>query len=56
MSETVIEERKKDLSCPDLLAIGSCGLHVLHGAYQTAQESTEWNLGEMFKTIIFDFQ
>ena len=26
---------------PDLIEIGSCGLHVLHGAYGTAQKATD---------------
>ena len=28
----------------DLIEIGSCGLHVLHGAYGTAQKATDWKL------------
>ena len=30
-----------------LLEFGSCGLHVLHGAYQTAQFKTDWNLDKV---------
>ena len=45
MLDIAIEERQKVPFCPDLLIIGSYGLHVLHGAYQTGQASTEWNLG-----------
>ena len=44
--EIAIEERKKKPLCPELLNIGSCGLHVLHGEYETGQSATEWNLGK----------
>ena len=29
------DRHDKNPDCPYLLQIGSCGLHVLHGAYQT---------------------
>ena len=28
----------------DLIEIGSCGSHVMHGAYGTAQKATYWFL------------
>ena len=35
----IIKEYREhnDPDGPDLIEIGSCGLHVLHGAYETAQ-------------------
>ena len=35
--EITIEERKKAPLYPEFLNIGSCGLHVLHGAYETVK-------------------
>ena len=36
---------------PDLIEIGSCGWHVLHGSYGTAQKATDWNLDKLLKAI-----
>ena len=42
---------------PDLTDIGSCRLHVLHGAYGTAQKAIDWNLNKLLKVVysIFAF-
>ena len=45
--EIAIEEMKKEPLCPELLNIGSCGLHVLHGAYEMGQSATEWSLSNI---------
>ena len=42
--------------CHGLLVIGSCGLHVLHGAYGTAQTATGWKLDRYFKDIYSIFK
>lgn len=39
----------------DLLNVGSCGLHVLHGAYKNAMESTEWGIEEILKAAYYLF-
>ena len=41
---------------PDLTEIGSCGLHVLHGAYGRAQKATHWNLNKLLKAIYSIFK
>ena len=28
----------------ELINIGSCGLHTIHGAFKTGAESTSWNI------------
>lgn len=33
----------------DLLNVGSCGLHVVHGAFKNAMEGTKWELEEILK-------
>ena len=44
------EYRKiEDPNAPDLIIIGSCGIHVLHGAYQTAHGVTDWEVGKTLK-------
>ena len=32
---------------PDLIDIGTCGLHILHSAYGTAKKATDWNLDKL---------
>ena len=49
-AETLAEYRKiEDPNAPDLINIGSCGVHVLHGAYQTAHGVTDWEVGKTLK-------
>ena len=36
--------------------IGSCGLHVLHGAFGTAQTKSEWNIDKFCKAIYSIFK
>ena len=40
----IIEDEWKiqDPNCPNLIVIGSCGLHVVHGAYGAGQNATDW--------------
>ena len=40
----------------DLTEIGSCGLHVPHGAYGTAQKATDWNWDNLLKEIYSIFK
>ena len=48
--DVVCEFRKlEDPDSPELLNIGSCGIHVLHGAYQTAHGTNEWEVGKTLK-------
>ena len=34
-----------------LIAIGRCGLHVMHSVYGTAQKATYWSLDKLLKGI-----
>ena len=34
---------------PQLIDIGSCGLHRIHRAFKTSTESTDWELKKVFK-------
>ena len=29
---------------PSLIVLGSCGLYIVHGAYKTGQQQTNWDL------------
>ena len=36
---------------PSLINIGSCGLHVVHGAFKTGFQSVGWDLNKVFKAM-----
>ena len=36
---------------PQILEIGSCGLHVIHGAFQTGVKATGWELDGVLKAM-----
>ncbi|XP_075556329.1 uncharacterized protein LOC142588454 [Dermacentor variabilis] len=45
---------KEELACHDsrqILEIGSCGLHVVHGAFKTGHAATGWNLVVFLRSI-----
>ncbi|XP_047140612.1 uncharacterized protein LOC124815840 [Hydra vulgaris] len=44
-----LNKHRKDNEMPQLINIGSCSLHVIHGAFKTAIESTAWNIKETLK-------
>lgn len=43
------EREEKDL--PQLINIGSCGLHIFHGAFQQGAKKTLWNIEKVLKSI-----
>ena len=43
-------------NCPNLIVIGSCRLHVVHGAYGAGQNATDWSLDKFLKAIYSIFK
>ena len=43
---SVTKKREED-ELPALINIGSCGLHVIHGAFKTGVEATNWNIKKL---------
>ncbi len=39
-----VQKLESDPNCPKLLEIGSCGLHIIHGAFRSGQKATGWDL------------
>ena len=33
----------------ELIFVGTCGLHVIHGAFKTGAESTDWKIKKILK-------
>ena len=44
LDNLVIQRKEENVNAPDLVNIGSCGLHVLHGCFRTASKKTSWSL------------
>ena len=42
------EERSKQ-EFPDVIDIGPCGFHNVHGAFKSGMEASEWNLAKVLK-------
>ena len=41
---------------PGLINVGSCGLHVVHGAFQSGAQKTKWDVNSSSKALykLFD--
>lgn len=49
---------KRELEMPDapsLLDIGTCGLHVVHGAFRTGINATDWKLDSILRSLYYLF-
>ena len=49
--------QRKEISAPGMIDIGSCGLHIIHGAFKTGIEVTGWALKSVLKgahTVLHD--
>ena len=42
---------RTETEMPGLLNIGSCGLHVLHGAFKSGANKSEWNIKNILKGL-----
>ena len=49
---TVLHDDHCEKDYPKIIGIGSCSLHVLHGAFTSGVEATDWFLNKVWK--IFD--
>ena len=56
LEEIAEHKSAKDPLSPKLLELGSCSLHILHGAYKTAQEATDWNVKSLLKAAFKLFE
>ena len=54
----IIEDHRKihNPNCPNLIVIGSFGLHVVHGACGAGQNATDWSLDKFLKAIYSIFK
>ena len=54
----IIEDHRKihNPNCPNLIVIGSFGLHVVHGACGAGQNATDWSLDKFLNAIYSIFK
>ena len=45
-----ISKEREDAGLSKLINVGSCNLHVVHGALKSATEATGWNLKSIMKS------
>ena len=53
---SIVEERNQNDDYPALLDIGSCSLHVVHGASRSGVQKTKWGIDGVLKVMhnLFD--
>ena len=42
--DSIVEERNENDDYPGLIDIGSCNLHIVHGAFRAGVQKTKWSL------------
>lgn len=47
----LLNENRIEKDYPCIANIGSCGLHVVHGAFKFGMETTNWDIGKILKAI-----
>ena len=49
--DSIVEEQNENDDYPDLTDIGSCRLHVVHGAFRTGVQKTEWEINSILLAL-----
>ena len=52
----IVSEKKNENEFRQLLVIGSCSQHVLHGVFKNGVTIMKWVLGKMLKSVFYLFQ
>ena len=51
MLDLIVEDRNSNETYPNLLDVGSCSLHVVHGAFRTGMKQTGWGIDLLSKSL-----
>ena len=51
-----IHRKEENANAPNLVNIGSCGLHMVHGSFSAASKQTYWNLEVSLKSFYKNFK
>ena len=56
MLSKITEERSSTEHYPGLINVGSCSLHVVHGAFRSGESKTKWGIDTLMKALhnLFD--
>ena len=49
--DSIVEEWNENDDYPDLIDIGSCSLHVVHGAFRTGVQKTKWGIDSILQAV-----
>jgi len=47
----LLHDDREEKEYPTIVNIGSCSLHVLHGAFKSGMEAASWDVGKVLKAI-----
>ena len=46
----LLNDNQEEKGYPQIINFGSCGLHVMHGAFKAGMEAAGWNVGKVLKS------
>ena len=49
--ENIVKEWSENDDYPGLIDIGSCSLHIVHGAFRTGVQKTKWGVDDLLKAL-----
>ena len=49
--DSLVEDRNENEDYPALIDVGSCSLHVIHGAFRAGTQKTKWGIDTMLKAL-----
>ena len=47
----LLVESRIEAEIPSLINIGSCGIHVIHGAFKTGAKASGWGVSKILKAL-----
>ena len=51
MLDLIVKDRNSNETYPNLLDMGSCSIHVVHGAFRTGMKQTGWGIDLLLKSL-----
>ena len=51
MYDSIVEKRSENDDYPGLIDIGSCNLHIVHGAFRTGVQKTKWGIDGILQAL-----
>ena len=53
--DKLVEERGENEQLQGMINVGSCGLHVVHGAFRSGAQKTKWGVLSILKALYEPF-